>query len=553
MLLPLSDSGSQPDLYRLLVEHSLGLMCIHDMEGVLISINPAVAESLGYRPQDGPGRNLRDFLAPSVRRRLDDYLRRIRQNGQDSGVMRLLAKNGSERVWVYRNTLHERPGSAPWVLGHALDITERVRVEAALKQAQAALRKSHDELAQRVSERTAELQQANERLRAEIEQRKQVEEELLRARKLESLGVLAGGIAHDFNNFLTVVLGNTELARMQVEPSHPVTEILEQIASACQRAAFLSSQLLTFAKGGAPIRRVASVAGLVLDAVNLIRAGSAISIDVHLAGDLWRAEIDESQIGQVLHNILLNARQAMPEAGIIEVRAENVLVDRPAAAGPAVRISVRDYGCGIPPEILPRIFDPYFTTKPGGSGLGLATAYSIIRKHGGHISVASKSGEGSVFTIDLPASPESSAPPIPETTARGSGSGRLLVMDDEEMLRKLLERILTELGYEVRCARDGAEAIALWEAERAAGRHFDAILLDLTVSGGMGGLPTAAKLRELRTSAKLIVSSGYSDAAVMADFQQYGFDAMLPKPWTQAQLSEVFRKVLVEDPEPEIR
>jgi len=528
-------------------------MCIHDLEGVLISINFAVAESLGYRPEDGPGRNLRDFLAPSVRRRFDAYLRRLRQNGQDSGVMRLLAKDGSERVWMYRNTLHQRPGLPPWVLGHALDITERVRMEASLNQAQTALRKSRDELAQRVSERTAELRQSNERLRAEIEQRKQAEEELLRARKLESLGVLAGGIAHDFNNFLTVVLGNTELAKMQMEPGHPVREVLDQIATACQRAAFLSSQLLTFAKGGAPIRRVASVARLVLDAVNLIRAGSAFGIDVHLAGDLWCAEIDENQIGHVLHSILLNARQAMPEGGIIKLSAENILLDgpAPAAAGPCVRISVRDYGCGIPPEILPRIFDPYFTTKPGGSGLGLATAYSIVSKHGGQISVASKSGEGSVFTIDLPASPEISAYPIPETIALGRGSGRLLVMDDEEMLRKLMERVLTELGYEVQCARDGAEAIALCEAGRAAGRHFDAILLDLTVSGGMGGLPTAARLREL-TSAKLIVSSGYSDAAVMADFQHYGFDARIPKPWTPAQLSEVFRKVLVEDPEREI-
>ncbi|PWU10419.1 MAG: hybrid sensor histidine kinase/response regulator [Terriglobia bacterium] len=538
------------DLYRLLVEHSLGLMCIHDLEGVLISINPAVAYSLGYSPEDGSGRNLRDFLAPAVRRRFDDYLRRIQENGHDSGMMRLLAKDGSERLWMYRNTLYQRQEGDPWVLGHALDITERVRIEKELQEAQGALRKSRDELAARVEERTAELRAANQRLMTEIQQREQAEEELLRARKLESLGVLAGGIAHDFNNFLTVVQGNTELAKLQLESGHPVKHVLEQISEACQRAAFLSSQLLTFAKGGSPVRQIASVAKVIRDAVNLVRSGTAISFEVHLAQDLWCAEIDAGQVGQVLHNILLNARQATVETGIIEVRAENIVVQRPGVEPePCVRISVRDYGSGIPAEILPRIFDPYFTTKPSGSGLGLAMAYSIISKHGGHISVASKLGDGTVFTIELPASQATPPAQEPVTEILHHGSGRILVMDDEEHLRVLLERVLAAIGYEVRCASDGAEAIAIYEAETAVRRHFDAIILDLTVRGGMGGLETATRLRELGTTAKLIVSSGYSDAPVVADAPQFGFDAVIPKPWTPIQLSEVIRRVLVQDPE----
>jgi signal transduction histidine kinase/CheY-like chemotaxis protein len=408
----------------------------------------------------------------------------------------------------------------------------------------------NQQLELRVQERTAELHQATVRLRAEIEQREQMEEELLRVRNLESLGLLAGGIAHDFNNFLTVVQGNIELARMQLDADTPVQEVLKDSASACQRAAILSTQLLTFAKGGAPIRRIVSVAKLIVDAVHLARAGAPVSIDVDIAEDLWSAEVDAGQIGQVLHNLLLNAKQAMPDSGIIEVHAENVLSsDKRHDSGAFVRISIRDYGSGIPAEILPRIFDPYFTTKQSGSGLGLATSYAIVSKHGGRISVDSKLGVGTEFIVVLPAALENPAPESPTGSALRSGTGRLLVMDDEEALRTLLERSLSALGYEVQSARDGAEAIALYEAAQASGRVFDAVLLDLTVSGGMGGIEAAAKLRELDPSVKLIVSSGYSDASVMSSFREYGFDEMIPKPWQAAQVSEVFRRVLVGDAE----
>ena len=396
----------------------------------------------------------------------------------------------------------------------------------------------------RVRERTAELHESAEKLRAEITQREQMEEELLRAHKLESLGVLAGGIAHDFNNFLTIIQGNIEVAGAKLgDPDHPVQEILDQAASTCRRAALLSSQLLTFAKGGSPIRRVVSVARLVTDAVRLARAGTSISITVNLSKDLYFARVDPGQIGQVLHNILLNARQAMPQGGIIEVGAENV-VPQQEAAEPRVRISVRDYGCGIPADVLPRIFDPYFTTKPDGTGLGLATVYSIVAKHGGHISVESNSGTGTVFTIDLPATSEAPEPEAPVVAELETGRERILVMDDEEALLRLLKNVLADLGYEARTARDGAEAIAVFDSARTAGKPFDAVLLDLTVSGGMGGQETAAKLRELDPACKLIVSSGYSQATIMSEFSRYGFDAVLPKPRTMADVSRVMRRVL---------
>jgi len=405
----------------------------------------------------------------------------------------------------------------------------------------------NQELELRVQERTSELHQSNVRLRAEMEHRERMEQELLRVRNLESLGVLAGGIAHDFNNFLTVVQGNIQLAKLQLGPDTPIQEILEDSATACQRASYLSAQLLTFAKGGDPIRRVVSVARLVLEAVQLARAGSTASIAIDIAEDLWSAEVDSGQVGQVLHNLLLNAKQAMPEGGMVEVRVENVVQDDNQQPGPGgyVRIAIRDHGSGIPAEILSRIFDPYFTTKPGGSGLGLATAHAIVSRHGGHISVESNPGEGTEFVFVLPASDGSPAPELPVSSPPQSGTGKLLVMDDEEALRALLYRSLTSLGYEVHSARDGAEAIALCEAAKASGRVFDAVLLDLTVSGGMGGVETAARLRELDPAVKLIVSSGYSDAPVMSKFREYGFDDVIPKPWQAAEVSEVFRRVLL--------
>ena len=406
----------------------------------------------------------------------------------------------------------------------------------------------NEQLEIRVQERTAELQRSTGQLKAEIRQREQIEEELLRARKLESLGVLAGGIAHDFNNFLTVVQGNVELAKMELGRNEPVRAILEQTRRACQRAAMLSSQLLTFAKGGNPVRRVVSIARLVTDAVDLARAGAQTTVELSIAEDLRCAEVDAGQIGQVLHNILLNARQAMPEGGIIEVRAENAVLAGAPEGDNRIRISIRDFGPGIPVDVLPRIFDPYFTTKPSGRGLGLATAHAIIAKHRGRLSAESRPGHGTTFTIELPASQATPAPQDPVVSEIQTGTERILVMDDEEGLRVLLNTLLTSLGYDVETAKDGAEAIARCEDARAAGSGFDAALLDLTVSGGMGGLEAVTRLKEVDPSIKLIVTSGYSDAAVISNFRAYGFDDVLPKPWRIAEVSQVLRRVLVSHP-----
>jgi signal transduction histidine kinase/ActR/RegA family two-component response regulator len=402
----------------------------------------------------------------------------------------------------------------------------------------------NEHLEARVHERTAELRLSAEELRAEMAQRREVEEELLRARKLESLGVLAGGIAHDFNNFLTVVQGNTEMAKTQLDPGHPVYALLSRTNNACLRAGFLASQLLTFAKGGVPVRRVADIGQLVRDAVNLARAGAQTTFEVEISSDLRCAEVDPVQLVQALHSILLNARQSMPEGGIVEVQAGNAIVPDHPESEARVRISIRDYGCGIAFDLLPRIFDPYFSTKPGASGLGLATAYAIVSKHGGTLSVESKPGVGSVFLIDLPACQGSPSPQPVAAPATEAGTERILVMDDEEGLRELLRAVLGRQGYLVQTAADGAEAIAQCEDAAEKGEPFAAALLDLTVTSGMGGLEAAARLKELDPDLKLIVSSGYSENRVMADYRSHGFDDVIRKPWSIAEVTEVFSRLL---------
>ena len=379
----------------------------------------------------------------------------------------------------------------------------------------------------------------------DITTRKQVEEELFRGRKLESLGVLAGGIAHDFNNFLTIIAGNIALAKMHLKPADPVYDILEQAAVASNRATSLALQLLTFGKGGAPVRRPSPLDGTLKDAVDLVRAGATVTVDLVIAGDLWSAEIDIEQIGQALYNILLNARQAMPEGGIIEVRAENVVFDGDPLSlrnGGYVMVSIRDHGCGIEADVLPRIFDPYFTTKQSGSGLGLATVHAIIAKHEGRITVQSIPGAETTFSIYLPACKAAQPAESGVGQQLQTGSGRILVMDDEEALRTLLAQILKRLGYEVECVRDGTEAINLYQKAKDSGRRFDIVLVDLTIPGGMGGKEVAARLREVDDSVILIVSSGYSNTPIMSEFRKYGFDDVLSKPWTPVQLSEVLRR-----------
>ena len=379
---------------------------------------------------------------------------------------------------------------------------------------------------------------------------RKVEEERLRAQKLESVGLLAGGIAHDFNNLLTVMLGNLSLAGTYARNAPDLQEILNEAVEASRRAKELTNQLLTFARGGAPIRETASIADAVKGSASFALRGSHVRHELAVAHDLLDAEIDVGQINQVLHNLVVNAEQAMPAGGTIVIGAENVIVagdERPPLLpGKYVRIFVKDEGIGIPEKYLGRIFDPYFTTKEKGSGLGLATGYSIVKKHDGLITVESKIGEGSTFSVFLPASERpTNGREAPKDGGLAAGSGRILVMDDEETVLLVAQRILSTLGYSATPVRNGTEAIAGYAAAAERGEPFDAVIMDLTIPGGMGGREAIEQLKKLDPAVKAIASSGYSNDPVMANHRDYGFAAVLAKPYTLADLAATLRRVVV--------
>jgi PAS domain S-box-containing protein len=384
----------------------------------------------------------------------------------------------------------------------------------------------------------------------DITESKRIEEELIKAQKLESLGVLAGGIAHDFNNLLTAILGNVTLARMYAMPGDKVSSRLEEAEKASVRAKDLTQQLLTFSKGGAPLKKAVSIADVLRDSARFALRGSNVRCEFSIPDDLWPVEIDEGQISQVIHNLIINAYQAMPDGGKITVCAENVLLgpDHDLSLtlnlGKYVSLSVEDQGHGIPQYLISKIFDPYFTTKPKGSGLGLATSYSILKNHDGAITVDSEVGNGTTFKIYLPVSsnsyPEKKAAkekPIP-------GQGRVLVMDDEAILRDFVGELLELLGYDVNFACDGTEAIAAYSGAREQGQPYDCVVMDLTIPGGMGGKEAIRRLIEIDPHVRAIVSSGYSDDPVMADYRRYGFCGMVAKPYDAEALSEVLHKVI---------
>ena len=382
----------------------------------------------------------------------------------------------------------------------------------------------------------------------DVTERQRQEEELLKTRKLESLGVLAGGIAHDFNNILTAILGNLSLARMYIDKSHPVDEVLAEAERASVRARDLTQQLLTFSRGGAPIKKTSSIAELLRDTSGFVLRGSNISPEYRIAPDLWAGRFDPGQISQVVNNLLINAKQAMPRGGKVIVSAENARLQEanPFGLPPGnyVAIAVQDFGVGIPTEHVDRIFDPYFTTKQTGSGLGLATAYSIVTKHEGFIGVESSPGDGARFTVVLPAiEGGSAAPDVQKTIARGRHQ-RVLLMDDEAAIRHIGAALLRQLGYEVEVAADGAEALRLYREATTGGRAFKAVIMDLTVPGGMGGQECLAALRALDPSVVALVSSGYSNDPIMANHAEYGFAGIVTKPYQLSELASALDSVI---------
>jgi PAS domain S-box-containing protein len=382
----------------------------------------------------------------------------------------------------------------------------------------------------------------------DISERKEMEFERQRSEKLESIGILAGGIAHDFNNILTVIMGNITLSKMYSEPGTKVFERLTEAERGAFRAKDLTQQLLTFSRGGAPILKTASIKELLLESAKFPLTGSKVKCEFFIAENLWHVEMDEGQINQVIHNIVLNAEQAMPEGGLIHVIAENIQIGPDNTLllkqGKFIKITIRDNGIGIAKEHLKKIFDPYFSTKSKGSGLGLTMVYSIIKNHNGVVTLDSKPGVGTTFYIYLPASEGTLEKNDDEEKNLLSGFGKVLIMDDEELVREMAAEMLKNLGYEVQIAKDGTEAIALYQREMKNGSPFSAVIMDLTIPGGMGGKEALQALRKFDPSVKAIVSSGYSNDPVMSRYSEHGFSGVVAKPYKISDLGMALKKVM---------
>ncbi len=386
---------------------------------------------------------------------------------------------------------------------------------------------------------------------ADITERKKYEHEQVKIEKLESLGILAGGIAHDFNNILTGIMGNISFAQIFLDATHKSFRPLLAAEKASVRASELAHQLLTFARGGEPVKKVVSLQHVVNESVSLVLHGSNIKGNIDIPDSIHAIEADEGQMSQLFHNIIINAMQAMTGGGTLTVTAHNATLyngnSMNLPGGTYVRLSLIDQGCGISDDDLKRIFDPYFTTKTSGNGLGLASVHSIVSRHGGHIGVSSVVGTGTSFIIHLPSIGETYSKFQTNSALQATGNhtgGSILVMDDEEMIREMTTEMLEYLGYQVTTCENGAEALAQYKAAKTSGASFSAVIMDLTIPGGMGGKETAQQILAIDPQACLIVSSGYSNDPIMSDFSTYGFNGAMTKPYNITELGQQLSSLL---------
>jgi len=386
-----------------------------------------------------------------------------------------------------------------------------------------------------------------ERKRAEKE-KKLLYEQIQQAQKIEAIGTLAGGIAHDFNNMIGIIFGNVSYLINQFNDNKALIEVLFDIQEGAKKAQNLTQQLLTFAKGGAPIKKATDITSFIKESANFITRGAKVKCKFDLFDELWITEVDHGQLNQVISNLVINANQAMPNGGTITIRAKNTEITEAnnsfLPAGKYIEIIVEDQGVGISQQNLQYIFDPYFSTKQSGSGLGLATSYSIIKKHGGHIWAESQIDKGSTFHIYLPSSDKKAIRAEKKEITNHSGHGKILIMDDEKQILKMVSRMLRKMGYEPHFAEDGNQVLEMFENAQKSNQPFDLVILDLTIPGGMGGQETMKELIKRDANVKAVVSSGYSNDPVMANYKEYGFCGVFPKPYSQAQMVEVFNRVL---------
>ncbi len=388
-----------------------------------------------------------------------------------------------------------------------------------------------------------------------ITERRMLEKEQLQSEKLKAIGTLAGGIAHDFNNLLQGVFGYVSLTKIDLDPKGKAFANLERVEKALNMSISLANQLLTFSKGGRPVKKKLALLPIVESSAGFALSGSRSVSRLVYGKDLWIVEADEGQMEQVVQNIVLNASEAMPHGGVVEIGIANVEVpkgSKPALpeGGKFIRLNIKDTGIGIPKQYLSKIFDPYFTTKQKGSGLGLATSYSIIRNHGGMIEVASEANKGSTFSVYIPAVEPDAGEEARPSRPPAKRKARVLVMDDEEIIRDVAMMMITELGHKGESASDGADAILKFRNAADQGKPFDVVILDLTVKRGLGGEHVISQLREMQPGIKAIVSSGYSDNPVVSDYRSHGFSAFLNKPYRISALKDCLDGLLLTDEKP---
>jgi two-component system, cell cycle sensor histidine kinase and response regulator CckA len=481
-----------------------------DENGILTYISPRVTPLMGYDPSEIMGRSFTEFVHPDDLPSALGRFQEIEKGKFMPSEYRLMSKSGAYH-WVRASTrpiyLADRFAG---LKGLVTDITEEM----------------------------------------------QLKENLLQARKMEAISTLTGGIAHDYNNLMSAIMGNLSMAMEETEPGSLLADFLQKANNASYKVRDLTHELMALSSGGEPLKEVGSLKELLQSALGTIPVENGISVNESISKDLWQVPYDTYKMGSVFRNVVTNAVEAMPEGGALTITAENLRIEDkeqypglPVNPGDYVHISFQDQGVGIPKEHLDKIFDPYFSTKEmgvsKGMGLGLATAYAIVKSHGGHVAFDSSPDVGTTVNIYLPAQRQ---PLQYDGTNLAKNSKllmkRVLVMDDEEMLRNLTEKMLERLGYTVETVEDGLKAVEVYKKQMDSSEPFDAVILDLTIKGGMGGEGTIFELRKIDPDVKAIVSSGYFNDPVMAHFERYGFKGALAKPYNKDDLERVLKEIL---------
>ena len=500
------------EMYEEIVQKTSDLIVTADGTGKIIFINRVADKIFGLPAEACIGSSLLDFTHP------DDY-----QNTKE--VLSDAKKNHTEKASFESSQINKKTSEIThllWTVNFQFDNEDRIKVIHAI---------AHDITVRKKAE----------------EEHQKYEQQLQQTQKLESLGILAGGIAHDFNNLMGGLYGYIDMAK-EGSTDADVTSHLEKAMNTIERARSLTQQLLTFAKGGVPVKKTGNLFPFIEDTVRFVLSGSNVSCSFSVPDDLWACNFDKNQIGQVIDNLVINAKQAMSSGGTLTVTAENIVLgekEHPVlAAGNYVKVSVKDTGSGIPKEIITKIFDPFFSTKAAGHGLGLATCFSILTRHNGSLDVESVPGKGSVFHVIIPAAQAVYPAEGQRTEQCHRGSGLFLVMDDEEVMRDILSIMLQSLGYTVICTANGQEAVDFAKKAQSQNKVIKGMIFDLTIPGGMGGLEAAGEIRKLNSTVPVFVSSGYTEGFTMKNPAEYGFTASLDKPFRKNELVALLEKYM---------